>query len=54
MRAILTIAHKDLRLVLRDRAGLFWIAAFPVCFALFLGAVLERWSARDDLALTVA
>lgn len=53
MRAILTIAHKDLRLVLRDRAGLFWIAAFPVCFALFLGAVLERWSARDDLALTV-
>jgi ABC-2 type transport system permease protein len=52
--AIFVIAIKDLRLVLRDRAGLFWIAAFPVCFALFLGAVLERWSARDDLALTVA
>ncbi len=54
MSAILTIAAKDLRLVLRDRAGLFWIAAFPVLFALFLGAVLERWSSRDDLALTVA
>lgn len=53
IRAIVTIAQKDLRLVLRDRAGLFWIAAFPVCFALFLGAVLERWSARDDLVLTV-
>ncbi|MDB4971803.1 MAG: transporter [Myxococcaceae bacterium] len=53
MSAIFFIAIKDLRLVLRDRAGLFWIAAFPVCFALFLGAVLERWSARDDLALTV-
>ncbi|HEY6880306.1 MAG TPA: ABC transporter permease [Polyangiales bacterium] len=54
MRSIVTIAAKDLRLVLRDRAGLFWIAAFPIVFALFLGAVLERWSARDDLALTVA
>lgn len=54
MNAILTIAHKDLRLVLRDRAGLFWIAAFPVLFALFLGAVLERWSSRDDLALSIA
>jgi len=53
VRVIWTIAVKDLRLVLRDRAGLFWIAAFPVCFALFLGAVLERWSARDDLALIV-
>jgi ABC-2 type transport system permease protein len=50
----LIIAQKDLRLVLRDRAGLFWIVAFPVLFALFLGAVLERWSARDDLALTIA
>jgi ABC-2 type transport system permease protein len=54
MMAVVTIAAKDLRLVLRDRVGLFWIAAFPILFALFLGAVLERWSARDDLALTVA
>jgi ABC-2 type transport system permease protein len=54
MSAIFTIALKDLRLVLRDRAGLFWIAAFPILFALFLGAVLERWSSRDDLALSVA
>jgi ABC-2 type transport system permease protein len=54
MSPIVTIAAKDLRLVLRDRAGLFWIAAFPILFALFLGAVLERWSSRDDLALTVA
>ena len=53
MSGLLSIAHKDIRLVLRDRAGLFWIAAFPVLFALFLGAVLERWSARDDLALSI-
>jgi ABC-2 type transport system permease protein len=53
MGATLLIAKKDLRLILRDRAGLFWIAAFPVLFALFLGAVLERWSARDDLTLSV-
>jgi ABC-2 type transport system permease protein len=54
LSAIFTIAGKDLRLVLRDHAGLFWIAAFPILFALFLGAVLQRWSSRDDLALTVA
>lgn len=53
MRPLLLIAQKDLRLVLRDRAGLFWIAAFPVLFALFLGAVLERWSGREDLRLSV-
>ena len=54
MSAALLIACKDLRLVLRDRAGLFWIAVFPIMFALFLGAVMQRWSARDDLVLTVA
>lgn len=54
MSASVLIALKDLRLLLRDRAGMFWIAAFPVLFALFLGGVLERWSARDDLALSVA
>ena len=54
MGPLLVMAQKDLRVVLRDRAGLFWIAAFPVLFALFLGAVMERWSARDDLALSVA
>lgn len=54
MSATWVIAQKDLRLVLRDRAGIFWIAVFPVLFSLFLGAVLERWSARDDLALSIA
>jgi len=54
MSATWVLAPQDLRLVLRDRAGIFWIAIFPVLFALFLGAVLERWSSREDLALTIA
>jgi ABC-2 type transport system permease protein len=48
------VALKDLRLVLRDRGALFWIAAFPVLFAFFLAAVLEGWSAREEVALHVA
>ncbi|MET0342034.1 MAG: ABC transporter permease [Polyangiales bacterium] len=54
MSAALLIARKDLLLVLRDRAGLFWIAAFPLLFALFLGAVMQRWSGDDALGLSIA
>ncbi len=41
MRAALSIAVKDLRLLLRDRVALFWVGAFPLLFALLLGSVLE-------------
>src|SRR4051812_26038381 len=41
LRAAGTITFKDLRLLLRDPAGLFWVLAFPVLFAVFFGAVLE-------------
>ena len=54
MSAALTMALKDLRLVFRDRASLFWILAFPVLFALFLASILEAWSTRADVALQVA
>ncbi len=39
MRAIWTLAVKDLRLFVRDRLSLFWVLAFPLVLALFFGAM---------------
>ncbi len=39
MRPILTLAFKDIKLLLRDKAGLFWIIGFPLLMALLFGAI---------------
>ena len=37
MGGVLTIAKKDLRLLVRDRVGLFWALVFPLVYAVFFG-----------------
>ncbi len=39
MNAILAIAFKDLRLLLRDKADLFWVLGFPILIAFFFGSI---------------
>jgi ABC-2 type transport system permease protein len=39
MSAIWALALKDLLLLSRDKFGLFWVAVFPLIFALFFGAI---------------
>jgi ABC-2 type transport system permease protein len=39
MLQVLTLAVKDLRLLIRDRFGLFWVIAFPLIMALFFGSI---------------
>jgi ABC-2 type transport system permease protein len=39
MRAIVTIALKDLKLLSRDRAGFFWVLGFPFLMAIFFGSI---------------
>jgi len=39
MKAILTMALKDIRLLWRDRFGLFWVIVFPLLMALFFGSI---------------
>ena len=39
MSAVLTLAIKDIRQLLRDKMGAFWILVFPVIMALFFGAI---------------
>lgn len=39
--AIAAIAHKDLRVLARDRMALFWALGFPVLFGLFFGSIIK-------------
>jgi ABC-2 type transport system permease protein len=42
MRPMLTITLKDLFLLWRNKAALFWVIAFPLIFGLFYGAIISR------------
>jgi ABC-2 type transport system permease protein len=44
MRAILVLAAKDLRLLGRDRMGLFWVLVFPLVYALIFGTIFSGGS----------
>lgn len=54
MKASFLIAHKDLRLLARDRMALFWVFVFPVGFALFFGSVMKAGVDADVAPMTVA
>jgi len=41
MGKIFTLAGKDLKLLLREKASLFWVMAFPLAIALFFGAIFS-------------
>jgi len=41
MRAIFNLALKDLLLLWRDKAGMFWVLAFPLIMALFFGSIFS-------------
>lgn len=47
------IARKDLRLLSRDRAGLFWVLGFPLLFGLFFGFLTGGGGGRRSLPLAV-
>ena len=39
--SVVTLASKDLRVLCRDKWGLFWVTAFPLMIALFFGAIFS-------------
>ena len=41
MKPILAMATKDLRYVVRDRTGFFFVFAFPLIFAVFFGLIFS-------------
>jgi len=53
MNAILALAVKDLRLLVRDKAGFFFTFGFPLVFAIFFGSIMsgEGGSGKVKVAL---
>lgn len=48
MRAVFYMAMKDLLLLWRDRFGLFWVAVFPLLFAMFFGSIFSGGGNSGD------
>ena len=48
MKSIWTIAAKDLRLLVRDHAGLFWVLAFPLLMAVLFGSIFGGTGGRGS------
>ena len=53
MRAILTIAAKDLRLLLRDRTNAFFVIVFPLAIAIFFGSIFGGSGRSIPIAVVV-
>lgn len=54
MHPILVLAGKDLRLLWRDRVGLFWAVMFPLVFALVFGTIFSGGMKGGPAKLAVA
>ena len=54
MGAILSIARKDIALLVRDRPGLFFSAVFPLIYAIFFGSIFSGMSSKPASGIKVA
>ena len=54
MHAIITMALKDLKLLMRDRLGAFFIFVFPVLMGIFFGVVIGGLGGNSQGSAKVA
>ncbi|MCP4594764.1 MAG: ABC transporter permease [bacterium] len=54
MKQVITIAIKDLRLLVRDRFGMFWVLGFPLIYAIFFGAIFRQGDDGGRSAMDIA
>lgn len=54
MGDVVALALKDLRLLWRDKAGLFWVIFFPLLMAIFFGAIFGGGGGRGQSAMPIA
>lgn len=54
MRMIMAMAQKDLLILMRDKAGLFWVTVFPLIMALFFGSIFSSGGDGGARSLKVA
>jgi ABC-2 type transport system permease protein len=53
MREIVALAHKDLRLLLRDRSGFFFTLVWPLLAAIFFGTIFGGGGGGDRSAMSI-
>ena len=53
MRNIVTIAMKDLRLLWRDKWGMFWVLAFPLMMAIFFGSLFGNMQQQSPVRISL-
>ncbi|MFH1313842.1 MAG: ABC transporter permease [Candidatus Eisenbacteria bacterium] len=53
MREILTLAHKDLRLLLRDKTGFFFTLMWPLIIAIFFGTIFGGGGGGGHSAMAI-
>ncbi len=54
MRSIVTMALKDIRLITRDKMGMFFIIGFPIALALFMGAITTGIGSSKNTQIVIA
>jgi ABC-2 type transport system permease protein len=54
MRNVFTLATKDLKILWRDRAALFWVFVWPLVFAFFFGSILGGGGSRGGAGMKIA
>lgn len=53
MNQIIAIALKDIKQLVRDKAGLFWVIGFPIVMALFFGSLFGGEGPTAAMGVTV-
>ena len=53
MSSIFAIASKDIKLLVRDGGGLFWVLGFPILIAMFFGAIFGNEGPTAAMSVTV-
>ena len=54
MKTVFSMAMKDLRILLRDKAGAFFIIVFPIVMGLFFGLILNVNTSSGTSAMKIA
>lgn len=54
MKSVVTLALKDLKLLWRDKFGLFWVLLFPLIYALFFGSIFSGRGDSSASAMKIA
>ncbi len=53
MGKVFTMAFKDLRILKRDKAAVFWVVMFPLIYALFFGSIFSGGGSTSSMKIAI-